>query len=202
MPGVYCAEEFDVAATIVGIVERDAIMPRPNIHAGDVLIGLTSSGPHTNGYSLIRKAFADTPLNTVYPELGCSLTDALLAPHRSYLSALYPLLPNIKALAHITGGGFVENIPRVLPENLDAMIHPGSWPVPPLWNLIQQKGKVHPEEMFRVFNLGIGMIAIIDKSYAAEFQESISDATFIIGELLEGERRVLFAKQEILQSVE
>lgn len=202
MPDVYCADEFDVAGTIIGIVERDAILPRANIQAGDALIGLASSGPHTNGYSLIRKAFADTSLDTIYPELGCSLADALLAPHRSYLSILYPLLPNIKALAHITGGGFIENIPRVLPEKLDARIHPGSWPVPPLWDLIQQKRKVLPNEMFRVFNMGIGMIAIVDKSHATRFQESISEPTFIIGELIEGERKVLFAKQEILQSVE
>ncbi|MCL5610987.1 MAG: phosphoribosylamine--glycine ligase [Chloroflexi bacterium] len=202
MPGVYCANEFDVAGTIIGVVEREAILPRQNIQAGDVLIGLTSSGPHTNGYSLIRRAFTDTSLDTIYPELGCSLADALLAPHRSYLSTLYPLLPTVKALAHITGGGFVENIPRVLPEKLDAIIDPGSWPVPPLWNLIQQKGKVLSGEMFRVFNLGIGIIAIVDKSYAAEFQESISEPTFIIGELIEGERKVLFAKQEILQTLE
>ena len=118
MPGVYQPNEFDVAGTIVGVVERDDILPRKNLQAGDVLIGLASSGPHTNGYSLIRKVFADTPLETFFPELNATLADALLAPHRSYYSILYPLLSQIKALAHLTGGGFIENIPRILPDNL------------------------------------------------------------------------------------
>jgi phosphoribosylamine--glycine ligase/phosphoribosylformylglycinamidine cyclo-ligase len=190
MPGVYQPGEFDVAGTIVGVVERADILPRANLHAGDVLIGLTSTGPHTNGYSLIRKIFADINLDTFFPELGCSLTDALLAPHRSYLSALYSLLPDMKALAHLTGGGFIENIPRVLPENLGADIHLGSWPVPPLWNLIRQKGNVSTGEMYRVFNMGIGMVAIVDKSHAAEIQECIHEPTFIIGELVEGHKTV------------
>ena len=131
MPGVYQPNEFDLAGTIVGVLERDDILPRANIKAGDVLIGLKSSGPHTNGYSLIRKIFADTSLESVIPELGCSLADALLAPHRSYYPVLYPLLSHVKALAHITGGGFIENIPRILPDNLDAKIQIGSWTVPP-----------------------------------------------------------------------
>ena len=120
----------------------DDILPRKNLKAGDVFIGFTSSGPHTNGYSLIRKIFADIPLDTFFPELGCSLADALLAPHRSYLSILYPLLSHIKALAHITGGGFIENIPRVLPENLNAEIHLAHGPYPPLWTLIQKNGNI------------------------------------------------------------
>src|SRR5512138_1861515 len=126
MPGVYHANEFDVAGTIVGVLERENILPRRNLRAGDVLIGLPSSGPHTNGYSLLRKIFADTPLDMVFPELGCPLADVLLAPHRSYLSTLYSLLSHLKALAHLTGGGFIENMPRVLPENLDAQIELGS----------------------------------------------------------------------------
>src|SRR5687767_10665788 len=135
MPGVYRPGEFDVAGTIIGVLEREQILPRSNIEAGDVLIGLTSNGPHTNGYSLIRKVFTDVPLGTFFTELDCSLADALLVPHRSYLSILHPILSHIKALAHITGGGFIENIPRVLPENLDAAIRPGSWPLPSLWKL-------------------------------------------------------------------
>lgn len=153
-----------VPGTIVGALERDEILSRRNLKAGDVLIGPASSGPHTNGYSLIRKVFADVSLDTVFPELDSSLADALLAPHRSYLSTLYPILPRIKALAHLTGGGFVENIPRVLPENLNAEIQFGSWPIPPLWTIIRQKGKVKSVDMYRVFNMGIGMIAIRDKS--------------------------------------
>ena len=191
MPGVYRDGEFDVAGTIIGILERDRILPRPNLLAGDLILGLPSSGPHTNGYSLIRKVFEGADLQSVHPELGCSLADALLAPHRSYFNALYPHLDKVKALAHLTGGGFIENIPRVLPENLSAVIHLNSWQVPSLWKLIQEKGNISTEEMYRVFNMGIGMVAIVDKSAATDFQSSISEPTFIIGELVEGERKTI-----------
>jgi phosphoribosylformylglycinamidine cyclo-ligase/phosphoribosylamine--glycine ligase/phosphoribosylformylglycinamidine cyclo-ligase len=139
---------------------------------------------------LIRKVFADTQLDTFFPELNSILADALLAPHRSYLFSLYSLLPEIKALAHITGGGFIENIPRVLPENLNANIRLGSWETPPLWNLIQQKGNISTNEMYRVFNMGIGMIAVVDKTSVARVQELIPEETFVIGELVEGHRKV------------
>lgn len=190
MPGVYLPNEFDIAGTIVGVVERDNILPRKNLMAGDVLIGLSSSGPHTNGYSLIRKIFADTPLEANFPELGGSLADALLAPHRSYLPILYSLLSHTKALAHLTGGGFIENIPRILPENLDAVIHLNSWTPPPLWMLIQQKGNIAADEMYRVFNMGIGMVIIADKTKVAEIQSLIPEQTFVIGELVKGEKKV------------
>ncbi len=190
MPGVYQPNEFDVAGTIVGALEHDDILPRKNLESGDILIGLTSSGPHTNGYSLIRKVFVDIPLDTFSPELDCSLADALLAPHRSYLPILHPILSHIKALAHITGGGFIENIPRVLPENLNAEIQLGSWPISQLWTLIQKNGNIESVEMFRVFNMGIGMIAIVDKESVAEVQKLILEKTFIIGELVEGNRKV------------
>jgi len=184
MPGVYQPNEFDVAGTIVGVVEREAILPCPTIQAGDVLIGFQSSGPHTNGYSLIRKVFENRVLDG-------SLADALLAPHRSYFNVLYPHLSKVKALAHITGGGFFENIPRVLPENLTAVIHRNSWQVPPFWAVIQEKGKISTEEMYRVFNMGIGMVAIVDKSILADLQQSIPEPIFIIGELVQGERKVI-----------
>lgn len=187
MPGVYREEEFDVAGTIVGVLERSRLLPRPNLLAGDLIIGLASSGPHTNGYSLIRKVFENTTLDD-------SLVDALLAPHRSYLNALYPHLSKVKALAHITGGGFIENVPRVLPEHLNAIINLNSWQVPSLWKLIQQKGNISSEEMYRVFNMGIGMVAIVNKSSAATFQESISEPTFVIGELVKGERKVVLTE--------
>ena len=184
MPGVYRDGEFDVAGTIVSVVERDRILPRSNLFAGDLILGLPSSGPHTNGYSLIRKVFENTPMDD-------SLADELLAPHRSYFNVLYPYLSKVKALAHITGGGFIENIPRVLPEHLDAIVHLDSWEVPPLWKLIQEKGNIFTEEMYRVFNMGIGIIAIVDKSVASNFQSSIAEPTFVIGELIEGERKVI-----------
>jgi phosphoribosylformylglycinamidine cyclo-ligase/phosphoribosylamine--glycine ligase/phosphoribosylformylglycinamidine cyclo-ligase len=193
MPGVYQPNEFDVAGTIVGVLERDRILPTRNLLAGDLILGLPSSGPHTNGYSLIRKVFEGSDLESVLPELGCSLADALLVPHRSYFNVLYPYLDKVKALAHLTGGGFIENIPRVLPENLSAVIHRGSWQVPPLWKLIQQHGNISTEEMYRVFNMGIGMIAIVDKSVASDFQNSIPEPTFIIGELISGERKTILA---------
>ena len=123
MPGVYRDGEFDLAGTILGVLERDAILPRSTIQAGDILVGLKSSGPHTNGYSLIRKVFENSTLDDL-------LTDALLAPHRSYFNTLYPCLSKVKALIHITGGGFIENIPRVLPENLNAIIHLNTWRSP------------------------------------------------------------------------
>ncbi len=190
MPGVYQPNEFDVAGTIVGVVERDNILPRKNLQVGDMLIGLQSSGPHTNGYSLIRKVFADTPLDTFFPELNATLADALLAPHRSYYSVLYSLLPEIKALAHLTGGGFIENIPRVLTDDLDAEIKLDSWTPPPLWKLIQSEGQIATDEMYRVFNMGIGMIVIVDKDSVAEAQKHISEPTFVIGQLVKGEKKV------------
>jgi phosphoribosylformylglycinamidine cyclo-ligase/phosphoribosylamine--glycine ligase/phosphoribosylformylglycinamidine cyclo-ligase len=192
MPGVYAPGEFDVAGTIVGALERERILPRTSeLETNDVLIGLRSSGPHTNGYSLIRKVFADTPLDAVFPELGIPLADALLASHRSYFNILNPVLnhPGLKALAHLTGGGFIENIPRILPDHLDAAIRLGSWPMPPLWNLIQQKGDIAPEEMYRVFNMGIGMVMVADKTSATEIQNLIPEETFIIGELSAGNRK-------------
>ena len=184
MPDVYCDGEFDVAGTIIGVLEREALLPRPTIQEGDALIGFISSGPHTNGYSLIRKVFEHTQLDDF-------LLDALLALHRSYFHVLYPHLSKVKALAHITGGGFIENIPRVLPKDIDAVIHLNSWQVPPLWTLIQQKGSITTEEMYRVFNMGIGIVAIVDQAQVADFRSSIPEPTFIIGELIRGEQKVI-----------
>ena len=194
MPGVYQPNEFDLAGTIVGVLERDNILPRTDLQAGDVLLGLSSSGPHTNGYSLIRKVFVDTSLNTFFPEINSTLAEALLAPHRSYYPVLYSLLSRVKALAHITGGGFIENVPRVLPDNLSANMQVSSWPVPPLWNLIQQKGNIPTEEMYRVFNMGIGMIVIVDRTKVAEIQKWIPEETFIVGTLVQGDKKVRFVE--------
>ncbi len=186
MPGVYAAGEFDVAGTIVGLVERERVLPRSDLAAGDLLIGLASSGPHTNGYSLIRRVFADVPLETVFPELGIPLGEALLAPHRAYLRPLWPLLngpdrPLVKALAHLTGGGFIENIPRVLPPGLRAEIRADAWPVPPLFRLIQQRGGIDAQEMYRVFNMGIGMLLVVNAQDAAAVRAAIPEQTWEIG---------------------
>jgi phosphoribosylformylglycinamidine cyclo-ligase len=194
MPGVYANGEFDVAGTIVGVAERAELLPRPDVQAGDVLLGLRSSGPHTNGYSLIRRVFEGVALDTVFPELGIPLAEALLAPHRSYLDvmprSIFGSGTPIKALAHITGGGFLENIPRALPEGLCAVVRRGAWPVPALFRLIQQRGGVDEAEMYRVFNMGIGLVAVVSPKDVAAMQASIAEETYVIGQLSQGERRV------------
>jgi phosphoribosylformylglycinamidine cyclo-ligase len=195
MPGVYQPGEFDVAGTIVGLVDRAQILPRTSeLRAGDVLIGLRSSGPHTNGYSLIRKIFQDIALDTYYEELDTTLAETLLVPHRSYLPLLTTndqLLTTIKALAHLTGGGFIENIPRILPDHLDAQIDLGSWPVLSIFQLIQQQGEIDAEEMYRVFNMGIGMIVIVAPEDVSAVQAAIPEETYVIGQLIPGEKKVV-----------
>jgi phosphoribosylformylglycinamidine cyclo-ligase len=192
MPGVYASGEFDVAGTIVGVAERAALLPRPGVQAGDVLIGLRSSGPHTNGYSLIRRAFAGVPLDTVFPTLGRPLAEVLLAPHRSYLNGIPPGAP-IKALAHLTGGGFFENIPRALPQGLGASVHRGGWPIPPVFILIQQHGAVDEAEMYHVFNMGIGLVAVVAAGDVPAVQAAIGKETFVIGEVTAGPHAVTLA---------
>jgi phosphoribosylamine--glycine ligase/phosphoribosylaminoimidazole synthetase len=197
MPGVYLRGEFDVAGTIVGVVERALVLPRRDIRPGDVLLGVRSSGPHTNGYSLIRRILSETPLDTVHPELGMSLADALLVPHRSYLPLLDPHIRQpqsaIKALAHLTGGAFIENIPRVLPEGVGAVVRLGSWPVPPLFSVLQRTGGIATAEMHRVFNMGIGMVAIVAADRVRGLQDAIGEETWVVGELIAGERGTILA---------
>ena len=189
MPGVYLAQAFDVAGTIVGLVERPKILPNlAAMKAGDLLIGLASSGPHTNGYSLIRKICRDQDLLVYRAELKSNLADALLAPHRSYLNLLQPALPYIKGLAHITGGGFIENIPRSLPENLQPVIDRCAWPVPPLYQWLQAQGQIDLMEMFHVFNMGIGMVAVISPDDLANVRAAIAEPLWVIGKLQQGPR--------------
>ena len=189
MPGVYHKDHFDVAGTIVGVLEQSMALPHPNIQPGDLLVGLASSGPHTNGYSLIRRVFESVSLDHVYPELGAPLADFLLEPHRNYFPLLEPALKarTPKGLAHITGGGFIDNIPRILPKGFGAKVRKTSWDVPPLFQLIQNLGGIDPDEMYRVFNMGVGMIAIITKEQLNEFQQSITEPTWVIGEVVDGE---------------
>jgi phosphoribosylformylglycinamidine cyclo-ligase len=193
MPGTYAEDDYDLAGFIVGVVERERALPR-GVREGDVLLGLPSAGLHTNGYSLARRVLLETlghGVASVLPELGCSIGEALLAPHRSYLQALEPLLARdkIRALAHVTGGGFAGNIPRVLPEGLGALVRRGSWDVPQIFRLIQKGGSVSDEEMARTFNMGIGMVVVVSPSDLHDVEHSLerrSEASFVIGSVVRG----------------
>ena len=194
MPGTYAEDDYDLAGFIVGVVERERSLPR-GVAAGDVLVGLPSLGLHTNGYSLARKVLFDTlghRPDSELPELGTSVGHALLAPHRSYLAALEPLLERdkIRALVHVTGGGFPGNIPRVLPQGLGARVRRGAWPVPPLFRLIQKGGAVAVEEMYRTFNMGIGMILVVSPGDLHDVEHSLErrgEASYVIGSLVSGD---------------
>ena len=165
MPGVYALGDYDIAGFIVGSVEASAIIDGSRVRAGDVLLALPSSGLHTNGYSLVRHVVAEHELQwaEVLPGTDKPLVDLLLEPHRSYLQAIRELraLTEIRAIAHITGGGVIDNVPRVLPDGLAATIERSSWSVPALFNAIQRAGGVHLEEMWRTFNMGVGMVVIV-----------------------------------------
>jgi phosphoribosylformylglycinamidine cyclo-ligase len=166
-------------------VEKSGIIQGKKITAGDNIIGLPSSGLHTNGYSLVRKIFGETKsaLNTHYPELGRTLGEALLEPHRSYYRQLKPLLPMIKGLAHITGGGLIGNVPRVLPDGLTARFNSRSWTVPPIFKLIQERGNVDHDEMYRVFNMGIGMVVVCSNDSVDRITKALPEA-MVIGEVV------------------
>jgi phosphoribosylformylglycinamidine cyclo-ligase len=194
MPGLYSGEDYDLVGFIIGVVEKEKIIMGRKIAAGDAIISLPSSGLHTNGYSLVRKVFGETraALNTTYPELGRTLGEALLEPHRSYYNQLKPLLPLIKGLAHITGGGLIGNVPRVLPDGLTARFDNRSWPVPPIFNLIQKRGNVDRDEMYHVFNMGIGMVIICSSDKVDHFTKMLPEAK-VIGEVIKqmGKARVV-----------
>ncbi len=186
MPGVYAPGELDVVGTIVGWVEREAIIDGSEIAPGDLAIGFASSGLHTNGYSLARRVLAEEPMTGVHPALGRPLGDALLEPHRSYLPLFERLQGRvrIKGLAHITGGGFDDNIPRILPAGVGVRLDPASWPVPPLFRLIQEKGQVQEAEMYRVFNMGVGLVAFTTVAEAQAALEVAGDGAWVIGEVV------------------
>ena len=160
MPGFYAAGEYDLAGCIVGLAERDQLVGGENIQAGNVVIGLPSLGLHTNGYSLARAVFANTDLNAAIPELGRTLGDELLQPHRSYLHEALPLVNDqlVTGMAHITGGGLTDNLPRVVPEGLSVRLDASTWDILPIFRLIQRQGNIAWAEMQRVFNLGLGFL--------------------------------------------
>jgi phosphoribosylformylglycinamidine cyclo-ligase len=194
MPDVYAPDDYDLAGFIVGVVDRQKALTGERVRAGDLLIGLPSSGLHTNGYTLARKVLFEqmgmTPLTQV-AELGGSIGKLLLTPHRSYLQALEPLIERgkVRALAHITGGGFPGNLPRVLPPGLGARIRRGSWDVPAIFRLIQDGGKVAADEMYRTFNMGIGMVAVVAREDHHDVEHSLDrrgELSYLIGSVVEG----------------
>ncbi|MCS7177985.1 MAG: phosphoribosylformylglycinamidine cyclo-ligase [Anaerolineae bacterium] len=190
MPDVYRPGAFDLAGTIVGWVERDRVVDGRDVRPGDLCLGLPSSGLHTNGYSLARRVFADVSWDTVFPELGRPLGEVLLTPHRSYLpmvERLWEAGVPIKAMAHITGGGFADNIPRVLPPGVVVRLRRDAWEVPPIFRLIQRRGGVDEEEMYRVFNMGIGMVLILAPEEAHRACALLGDGALLIGEVRAGE---------------
>jgi len=190
MPGLYAGKDYDLAGFIVGAVEKDKIINGQTITAGDAIVGLPSSGLHTNGYSLVRKIFGETKasLDTKYAELGRTLGEELLEPHRCYYQQLKPLLPLVKGMAHITGGGLIGNVPRVLPEGMTAKFDAQTWTILPIFPLIQQQGKVELTEMYRVFNMGIGMVVICSPDKVDRFTKQMPEAR-VIGEVVKQARK-------------
>jgi len=200
MPGFYADGEYDIAGFIVGVVEKSQVIDGRSVGAGDVLIGLESAGLHTNGYSLARRVLFDVAgyaVNTMLPDVGTSVGEALLAPHRSYLKAVRPLIAErlIKGMAHITGGGITENLPRTLPRGCSAAVNRKSWTVPPLFTLLQQRGAISTDEMYRAFNMGVGLILICaaaDADHVIKRLEQSGERSILMGQVVAGDRDVRY----------
>lgn len=202
MPDVYNEGQIDVVGAIVGVVSKTAMLPRTGVGPGDLLIGLASDGLHTNGYTLARRALLEVgglKLEDLIPEVGRTLAEELLRPHRSYLPALQGLLgpeSRIKAIAHITGGGFYENLPRVFPPTVRAIIEKRQWTPPPIFQMIQTLGAISDTEMYRTFNMGIGMVLIAASDAVPALVQQINEAgvtAYVIGELTSGGHDVVIA---------
>ncbi len=195
MPGMYKEDEYDLAGFTVGACEKSQLINGENINDGDVLIGLASSGIHSNGYSLVRKIFFEEnqfALDERLPELNGSLGEELLTPTRIYVKQVISALREfeIKGMAHITGGGFIENIPRMLPEGLGAEVKEGSWPILPIFEALKKYGKLQTEEMYNIFNMGIGFVLAVDPDDADEavrFFIEQGDKAYKIGTVMKGE---------------
>ncbi len=201
MPDFYSPGEYDLAGFIVGIVDRSRLIDGSRIRRGDLLLGLASAGLHTNGYSLARRLFFERlrlgPADYI-PELGATVGGVLLAAHRSYYGLLEPLLDSgiLRGMAHITGGGMTDNLPRILPTGTGAVIRKGSWPVPQVFTFIQREGRVDDPEMYRTFNMGIGMILVVapeDNDRVAAELRSRGEACHWIGEIDAGDGTVRYA---------
>ena len=198
MPGLYQHGHFDLAGTIVGVVEEDEALHGDRIVPGDVLLGYASTGLHTNGYTLARRVVFDIlklQVNAPLGDTGQSVAESLLAVHRSYASAVMPVISKIHGIAHITGGGIPGNLVRVLPEECEAVVDSKSWEWPPLFRLLQEGGKVSTEEMRDVFNLGIGLIAVLpakEVDAARSAARTTGVETWVLGEVRRGTRTVRF----------
>lgn len=189
MPGVYMSGEVDVAGTIVGVVDRPNLIDGKAIEVGDIILAMPSTGLHTNGYSLARRLLNELDWDTMHPDLGMNLGDALLATHRSYLreaEILWNAGFTIRGMAHITGGGIVDNLPRIFAEGIGAEINTNAWEVPALFALLQSRGEIEPAEMRRVFNMGLGMLFILSPDEAKQAQALISEL-FPVGSIIAGE---------------
>lgn len=194
MPGLYKSNEYDLAGFAVGVCEKDQLIDGSTIEAGDVLLGLASSGLHSNGFSLVRKILLEEvkiDLHSYSEELGCTWAEELLRPTKIYAQQLLPLIRTgkIKGLAHITGGGFVENLPRMLPEGLGAQINLGSWEPQPIFSLLAQMGKITQTEMYNIFNMGIGMALAVSPSEVEAVLEhfrGLDESVYEIGQVVVG----------------
>ncbi|SDN20121.1 phosphoribosylformylglycinamidine cyclo-ligase [Bacillus sp. OK048] len=192
MPGLYSENDYDLAGFTVGAAEKSHLITGETIKSGDVLIGLASSGIHSNGYSLVRKVFNNWALTEYVDELGCSLGEELLKPTKIYVKPILSALKKfqIKGMAHITGGGFIENIPRMLPNGLGAKVYEKSWDIPPIFNLLSTVGQIDQQEMYNIFNMGIGMVIAIEKESAADLMAHLrqcGENPFEIGVVTEEE---------------
>ena len=199
MPGFYPVDEYDLAGFSVGIVDKKKIIDGENLEAGDVLIGLPSSGVHSNGFSLVRKVFNinEETVKKTYPELDKPLGETLLTPTKIYVKPLLALIEkcNVKAVSHITGGGFYENIPRMLKDGMSAKINKSAVPVLPIFNVIQKEGNISEHDMFNTFNMGVGMVIAIDKNQvdtALSVLTQAGEKAFVLGEVVEGDKEVIF----------
>lgn len=196
MPGVYAEGDFDLAGFIVGVVEEKQRLDASTVKAGDVLVGVPSSGLHTNGFSLVRRVFGiDENPNVLYEyhrELGHSLGEELLVPHRSYYPVLSEVMGSIKSMAHISGGGLLENMPRAMPPGLAARFDTGSWQAPPIFGMVQRRGDINTVEMYRVFNMGLGMVMVCPQDRVEAVLAGVSDAA-VVGEVVvqSGDDRVI-----------
>ncbi len=199
MPGMYADGEYDIAGYTTGVVEKSKLIDGSKVKVGDVLVGVASTGVHSNGFSLVRKLLdvENADLKEYLPELGCSLGEELLKPTRIYCRTVTTLVDklgiNVHGMCHITGGGFYENVPRMLPDGIRAVISPSGAPVPPIFNLLQERGGIDTREMYNTFNMGIGYMLAVDRSDAGDVMDALvkcGERPYVLGSCVSGEKGV------------